>query len=227
MDNTEDIDDMFGDNRSGCLEHFDIQCSFFNDAIEELRFYFKTVEDFMAEQAKKSGTEFTEKLNRLPKNKRDEFFEWNYPHYWETFFQEMWKETFILSLTSYFESYLTRIYGDLLSYKGIGEKKGKSTIDCIQKNIEKAIQADTSSCDWNTIEKLYKIRNVIAHNLGRCDDKGKDIYCLQDFIEETDGITIDEKQLLIETSFCWRSLKTIQDFWFKLSNIIREAITAS
>jgi len=102
------------------------------------------------------------------------------------------------------------------------EKGHGSFFEKNKKYLEKLIKnGDFDALDWGTIFRLWEVRNLITHAQGFCWGlKEKQIEELKNFADETDGVSIREGYISIESSFCKRALITINKFGSDLGNIV-------
>ncbi|MFH2218307.1 MAG: hypothetical protein ABII68_01440 [Pseudomonadota bacterium] len=207
------------------LENFNHIYVQFADATEAACFYFETLTEFIESQEKKNVQRLEGVAKNLPNSRKSEFWAYNYPCYWKDIFEENLKASFVVSLLSTLEFYLKCVcqilhdgkMKELAKYKGNFPDKVKNYLNhCIPENL--------SVLDWDTIYRLWRIRNVIAHNQGLCSSD-RDKKLLEQFVDENDGISMRNGWIQIESVFCKRALIKVTEFGLSLGDIIRTNLT--
>lgn len=220
-----ELNEMFG-GFDAILEHLNCLCLGFLGEIGKAEFYFDTLIDLIESQKQKEIQHLEERANKLPVNRRGDFFGENYPFHWENIFEENLKNSFIVSLLSMLEVYLKDTCDILHNAKSkkLKECKGKTSIHRFQSCLNQHVPA-ISFLDWDQINKVWRIRNVITHNQGLCsEDKDKEL--LKQFADKTEGISICDGWIEIDSAFCKSTLIMIKEFGIKLSQIISDDLTS-
>ena len=220
-----ELNDMFGGSDAITLEHFNFLYLKFVDETEGARFYFDTLVKFIESQEQKAVQYLEGVAETIPDKHKGNFWEDNYPYCWKDIFEEILKESFIISLLSVLEVYLDRTCNILHHHKSIKweEFKGDSQFHKYRKWLTQNVLT-VSSLDWDTIYKLWRTRNVIAHNQGQCK-KEKDKRLLNQLADKIDGISIRDGWILIDPAFCKSTLLMIRKFGIDLGDIIRGDLT--
>ena len=81
--------------------------------------------------------------------------------------------------------------------------------------------------DWDSIEKLWRIRCILVHNQGFCSiEKDKDDEkFLEQFMNENDGISVSNSGINIDLAFCKRALLTVNKFGIDIGMLIKNYLT--
>ncbi len=208
------------------LEFVNVFFTSFVDAIKEAQFYFDTLVEFIESQEQKEVERLKGLAEAVPYNRKDEFWSHHYPCHWKEIFEGNLTASFIVSLLSALEFYLRGICQVL--HEGKSKKlddyraKGRpSFCKKVRSYLSQYVSADLSSLDWGTIGKLWRIRNIIAHNQGLCL-KESDKRLLNQFVDENDGISIDNDWIQIDQTFCKRVLQTVKKFGIDIGNLIKD-----
>ena len=224
MDESE-LNEIYGGS-DGIIEYLNDCCLGFLGEMGEAQFYFDTLIDFIESQEQKEIQRLEECANKLPVNRRGDYFGENYPFYWKSIFEENLKESFIISLFSVLEVYLERTCKILHNSKSkdLGKIKGNTKFDRYFKYIKQYVSA-ISTLDWITINNLWRIRCVITHNQGRCIEKS-DLKRLSNYADKTGGISVRDGWIEIDPLFCKTTLTVIEEFGRELSQIISDDLAS-
>jgi len=221
-----ELNEMFGGS-DAILEYLNFLYIQFADAMERARFYFDTLVEFIESQEQKELKYLKDVAEKLPDNRKGNFWQYNYPIHWKDIFEENLKEAFIVSLFSVLEVYLVRTCEKLHDNKSQKWEvcKGKSKLCKCRKCLMQYVST-VSSLDWDAIYKLWRIRCVFVHNQRECIRK-KDKKILDQFADKTDGLSIRDEWIQIDSAFCKNTLRIIREFGSDLGRIIRDDLTNS
>jgi hypothetical protein len=220
-----DFNNMFGGSTLEVINHYYIQ---FANTTEEARFYFDTLVEFIESQEKKSVQHLKQVAEKVPDNRKGEFWEYNYPYHWRGVFEENLKTSFVISLFSILEFYLKCICQVI--YDGKSKKleeynKKERFPENFRQYLKGYKSLDLSSLDWDSIKKLWQIRCIIVHNQGLCSIEKEDEKKLEEFTNENDGISITNSCINIDLAFCKRALLTVNKFGIDIGMLIRNYLT--
>ena len=142
-------------------------------SVEELRksrMYIETMEDFIDKSESEELAKLSSGIESLTPEERDEYWQFNYPIHWQEVFATRVRSGFLIQLCSFLEGELDdichRIQMIARIQKNVSNMTG-STIEKASKYVAK--YGDFSSSlrpHWETIERIYDIRNVFVHYRG-------------------------------------------------------------
>lgn len=152
----------------GCAFHAHMA----QDYIQEARFYLTTISKFIDESEVRSVESIVEDAKNEPV-----LWEWHYPYYWDSVFRVQLYSSYLINLMAFAELQIKNICRDVAIIERI-------TIDptrfrnSILKNARKFLkihlpETKNQNSDWETLYKLYDIRNIFVHSGGFIDQHSK------------------------------------------------------
>lgn len=207
------------DTTSAFIDHFYVM--FTNDT-RAAEFYFDTFIGFIEAKEAEDLQSLQVRTQVLPSAVRSMSWERHYPYHWKDIFEETFKASFIVSVLSTLEFFLKNICRVIPNdgMKAMDKCKG-NLLNKTRTFLKQSVSADLSSLDWETMDRLWRIRNVIAHNLGLCL-QDTDERTLRNFAQYNDGISLDNGWLRLDVAFCRRALHTVETFGTALGDLIRD-----
>lgn len=140
------------------------------EELEKLRFFARHIE-LLVDQAEESEMgSLKASVQHLSKDRQDEFWLWNYPVHWDEIFRSAIRNSLIVTLATFLETYLDGLC------KNVGlvtkcdsnsmDRKG-STLARTRRFLKDVGQFERPSpSGWEDVDTFFKIRNVVVHTAG-------------------------------------------------------------
>ena len=211
-------------------ELIDTRCafshSFANEGLEELRFFFATMEGFIENEKKKEISQLNEHAQKLLEDSRSKFWAYHFPYWWQTIFASRLRSSLIISLMSALEEHLSSVckevriivrgvisYDDLKGSLFERSRKFLETFGEFQKPRQRL---------WELVGYFYNIRNIFIHNGGILEGSVPEKR-IRHLMKQVPGLSNPSMGVFeIERSFCEFTIETISEFFKELqSEVIR------
>ena len=241
MDESE-LNEMFSGSDATALEILDDSSKQFISSTDEFRVYFETLEQLLSKENEKEALNFKESAQHLSKGQQLDELETSILPYWEDIFDFNLKSSFVMSLFSALEVYLESIRKAVHWAKNTEATKKdarKPFLKKTKKMLDSHFGLSIHSPDWDAMERIYAIRNVLTHTQGRCfkpydsphiTEKELEIKLVQfnrvtDIVEGTNDISILHGWIKIDPAFCKETAQMVRKFGIDLHIIIRDGLT--
>lgn len=184
-----------------------------------LSLYLQALEQLIEGGKKEHIDELRLSAERLPENRRGEFWAMNYPGEWDGFATQF-RESFVILAFSVLERNINlfcRDTGIVAQTKiGLNEIKGpfleKTNLFLYRLVGFQRPTADT----WKKLKNMYEIRNALVHHYG---DYVEDLHLenkLSEFLKHAKGIKVNQGFIEITSEFCKEVFETIEGCFTEL-----------
>jgi len=193
------------------------------EEISRMRFYLKTLEEFIESQRRSEIEQLEQQAKNLTKEQQSQFWAWYYPVHWHEIFASRLRSSFLISLVSFTELHLNQLCRDVAVITNSALKSSDfkgSVLECSKKFLDNFGKfTKPSKEDWELITCIHYVRNIIVHNNGSISQKANR---LKQFINEHPALSEMHDFVKLEKDFCFFSLDTIFAFLKSLQSEVRE-----
>ncbi len=211
---------------------FTIELWLLDFEIERWKRYVQTVSEGLERAYKEYEEWLSTSLDEMSEEERDDFAQ-HYSGELEDFqehFPEMAYAGTFFSIYAYFESQLVGICKSLQIRNqnriGVDDLAGSGVLNRCQAYFEKVfvLEFPSGTSGWRDINDMRRVRNVLAHSHGFLEPDRKpgktrpttrhtsEHKKVRKFIERSNGLRLEQDQIVIEKEFCLTALTTIRDF---------------
>ncbi len=203
----------------------DWEYSIIDDEIEELEWYFKSLEGLISSEEKREISNLEREAIKIPEHARSEFWSDWYPYWWQDVFATQLRFSFITWAIAVLEQNLKYVCSQCAA---IAEKEWEEPNREILKSAKKFLGAigfrQPTEELWESLETRIKVRNFLVHQGPIVPDveisdnsaRAKKIKVIKRIAQETTGVEIDGYQLKIDAVFCERIIQLIKEFFSEL-----------
>jgi hypothetical protein len=187
--------------------------------LDALSVYLKAMKQLIETSKKDHVNELRPIAKRLPDDRRDEFWQWNYPWQWDDVIATQFYESFVILAVSVFERNINLFCRDT----GIVAQTKVELNDLRSSLLERAsvflqrlvgFQRPTTNT-WEKLKKRYEVRNALVH-YGDYVEPIQLQNRLAEFLQQAKGINVVQGFVYISSEFCQEVYDTIQGCFTEL-----------
>ncbi len=200
-----------GVNMRHMLDHF------FNDELNELGEYIKTIEDALNKKLDEFGDDIHRRTEEMSPEEKDQYVEMMTDDAFQLAdrFPSMVRKTAFVFLYGLFEYALLNLCGHVKKYGKFevgatdGKDKGITAAQVYLKNVAKVKFPDQSR-EWNEIKQMAEIRNLYSHRQGRV--KGEASKALLAYIKKKKGLIelSGMNEIKFNAGYCEDSIEVVR-----------------
>ena len=196
-----------------------------SEEMSRMRIYLETMEGFIGDQKQNEIRQLEEQAKDMTAEEKSEFWSWYYPVHWDEMFASRLRSSFLILLVSFTESYLNQVCRDVAvivrSAVKCSDLKG-SGLGCSKKFLKKVGKFNNpSNDDWEIINCICDIRNVIVHNESSMFQYKKEKR-LRQFVNKHPALSELSDYIELEKDFCFFCLERINFFLKTYQNEVLE-----
>jgi hypothetical protein len=190
-------------------------------SFDRLNEYFQIMELLIEEALEKELGSLKQTADKLPVEKHNHFWMWNYPIYIEDL-SPLLRSSFLIALYSLFENQLELYCGTLKDFERISlslcDLSG-SKIEKAKKYIHKVAGYPVVSKElWDEIMDFALLRNCIVHNGGFINKKLSKETQLRTILRKYQEISLEHDRILPNEEYCKRMLTSCRQLLEDLYN---------
>lgn len=199
----------------------------FNDELNELAEYVKTIEGALQKKFDEFDDSVTHKTAAMTEEQKADYIEWATDDAFQLAdrFPSLVRKTSFVFLYGLFEHTLMNLCGHVKKYGKFKEKvtggkdKGITAVQVYLKTVAKVKFPDQSK-QWNEIKSMAEIRNLLSHRQGQI--KGEPSKALLAYIKKKKGMIelAGVNEIKLNTGYCEDAIEVIRTFFTALMKAI-------